>query len=122
MLVLGLIVCAACGNTECDTAAFAGVCNYGTTGGECVEFTGLSTADSKSASAGCANRGGVWDAGAGTCAAAAEVGVCDLPPTAPNIDIGCSPKGVIHAHFYQPFTLQTAQQTCSQVDAGFTPG
>jgi hypothetical protein len=112
----------ACGaNPECDNQAFAGVCNY-PAGAECVEFAGLSTADSMSADGGCVTRGGTWgDAG---CPTAAEVGSCSIPPTATNIDITCSPKATIVAHYYSNavpdagFTTATAQASCAAVKGG----
>jgi len=121
----GILACG--GNPECDTKALAGVCDYSDAGGaECVEFSGLSTADSKSADGGCTTRGGTW--GTAACATAAEVGRCSIPHTATNIDIICSPNGVITAHYYSNvvpgagFTTATAQASCAAVAGGvFTP-
>jgi hypothetical protein len=112
------VLSSACGgNAECDKASLAGVCDYGTSGSACVDFSGLSTADSKSAQARCAIRGGVW--GTGPCPTGG-VGTCNLPPTAANIDISCSAHGVIIAHYYggtapSAFTTATAQATCAAV-------
>jgi hypothetical protein len=127
-LASALLVCAvACGNSDCDKKLFAGSCLYPTAVGQCVDFSGLSTNDSRTASGGCVNRGGSWtgapDGGGTPCTTAGEVGVCNLPPTAPNIDVSCSPSGVIKQHFYPPITVQQAQQVCATSDAGtFTPG
>ena len=121
-----LLASACGGNAECDKASLALVCDYSATAGECVDFAGLSTADSKSAKAGCTTRGGVLGT---TACPAARLGTCSIPPTALNIDVSCSPHGVISAHYLPPpgpglpgFTAATAQQNCTAVKgATFTP-
>ncbi|HEY2029016.1 MAG TPA: hypothetical protein VGH20_07380 [Myxococcales bacterium] len=127
MLAAAVLLCAACGNGDCDKASLSGTCSYPTALAQCVEFSGLSTADSRSAATACANRGGTWngapDGGGSPCSTAGEVGVCVLPPTTPSIDITCSPNGVVHEHFFAPTTAASAQQTCSAIKgATFTPG
>jgi hypothetical protein len=123
-LLLAALLCAGCGDNECDKATLAGVCNYGAVGGECVEFSGLSTGDSKAANTACVARGGTWAAGAGACATAGEIGVCNVPPNASGSDTSCSPKGVIKAHFFAPaFDLPLAEKFCSSTPGTtFTPG
>jgi hypothetical protein len=122
-----LVYAAACGNTDCDKKLFAGTCLYPPDVGQCVDFSGLSTNDSRTANSGCVNRGGSWtgapDGGGTPCVTAGEVGTCGIPPNAPNIDLQCSPSGVVKQHFYPPVTPQQAQQICGTVDGGtFTPG
>jgi hypothetical protein len=119
------LVISACGNADCDKASLSLVCDYIPTGGaECVEFSRLSTADSKSANAACITRGGNPDAGV---CAAGDIGTCSLPNNASNIDIGCSPNGVITAHYYagtppNGFSTASAQTSCTSVKgATFTP-
>lgn len=126
-LLLLSLLCAACGNDHCDNAAFSGTCSYPTSFAQCVEFAGLSTADATNASNACRNRGGTWngapDAGGSPCSTAGEIGVCELPPSTPNIDVSCSPKGVVHEHFFAPTTAASAQSTCGAIKgATFTPG
>jgi hypothetical protein len=126
-LAAGVFLTAACGDDHCDKAELSGTCSYPAVFAQCVEFAGLSTHDATGASDACRNRGGTWngapDGGGSPCSTAGEVGVCDVPPATPNIDVSCSPKGIIHEHFFAPTTAASAQQTCGAIKgAKFTPG
>ena len=126
MAAISLLAFACGSNDLCDTKQLSRICDYGTSGAECVQFSGLSTNDFNSSGSACVVRGGNPDAG--SCPAGA-VGSCSIPHTASNIDVTCSPTGVIVAHYYASagaglagFTTATAQQNCQQIpDAGFTP-
>jgi hypothetical protein len=127
MLAATLSCFAACGDDHCDKAELSGTCSYPAEFGQCVEFAGISTHDATTAAESCRNRSGTWngapDGGGSPCSTAGEVGVCDVPPATPNIDISCSPKGVVHEHFFAPVTAASAQQTCGAIKgATFTPG
>ena len=126
MAVVWVLAFACGGNALCDNKQLSRICDYGAAGAECVEFSGLSSNDFNTSGSACITRGGNPDAGA---CPAGEVGRCSIPHTASNIDVTCSPGGVITARFYPSsgagqagFTTATAQATCQQTpDAGFTP-
>jgi hypothetical protein len=126
LALVGMLAFACGGNALCDNKSLSVTCNYGATGAECVQFTGLSSNDFNTASAACVNNGGSPDAGS---CPAGEVGSCNIPHTTANAAVTCSPNGVIVARYYPSagagflgYTTDLAQQTCAQTpDAGFTP-
>src|SRR5450432_3371876 len=120
-----LSIFAACGgsssNSACDSAALALVCSL-PGAGQCVEYTGLSTADSKSVTNFCtANNGSV---GTAACTASGRVGTCTIPTSTPNSQISCSPGATITIRYFPPKyqTASDAQAICSTVTgSNFTP-
>jgi hypothetical protein len=124
MLLCGaFLLCAiGCGNDGCDDKLLAVTCLYADAG-TCVDFTNLSTHDQSSSQRQCLIRGGLFDAG--VCPAAARLGTCSIPPSTPNDDISCSPKGVVDVRYYASPKFPDADaavSACSAIrDAGFTP-
>ena len=120
-----LSIFAACGGTSttssCDTAAISLVCSI-PSAGQCVEYTGLSTADSKNVTNFCNSNSGA--VGTAACTASGRVGTCTIPPTTPNTEINCSPNGTVTIRYYPPRyqTASDAQSICSTVSgSAFTP-
>ncbi len=111
-LLVGLVLAAACGSggdSDCDGAQLAVSCTN--PNGQCVDFTGLSTADQSSAGAGCTRRGGTPLGG--SCPTASRLGTCTIPPTGANTDVTCSPHAQIQIRYFDPYTAASAQATCT---------
>ena len=119
MLCLALLV-GACGSSKnlCDTAQLSYTCGYHN--GQCVEFTGLSTADLDSIQAFCAQHNG--NVITGPCPTAGREGTCDDPPGDPNSGVTCSPHAVIEIRYFPPFDAANAQSLCNNIHGTWTPG
>jgi hypothetical protein len=118
-LLCTLVLCA-CGSDKLpyDNASLTLTCQYRQ--GQCVDFSGLSTADHASASTGCAHRFGTELSM--LCPTASRLGTCTIPPTGPDTDVTCSAQAVIAIRYYAPFTADSAQSACSAVTgAVWTP-
>lgn len=118
-----LALCSAgCGNSGCDDKLYAVTCTYPPTFGQCVDFTGLSTADQTNTQNECLARGGNFDAG--VCTASGRLGTCSIPWATPNDDLGCSPKATVLIRYYPSGTFtgaDAAVSACAEIpDAGFT--
>jgi hypothetical protein len=115
---------AACGGGSspapslCDLAQLSYTC--GNPNGQCVEFTGLSTADRNSVQSGCTSHGGT--AVAGACTTSGRIGTCVIPTTTPNSGVTCSPSGHIAIRYFAPFTADQAKGLCDGVSgSNWTP-
>lgn len=121
ILLVTMLVSACAGSAPqnlCDSAQLTFTCSY--TNGQCVEFTGLSTADRGSASGGCSSRSGT--ALAGACPTGGRLGTCTIPPTGAHTDVSCSPNGHIDIRYFAPYAQSDAKTACTGVTgAVWTP-
>ena len=112
---------AGCGGTAaatCDSAQLSTTCKQ--ENGQCVEFSGLSSADNKSVSTNCTVTHGVVISG--LCDTANRVGTCVIPAEGRNTGVTCSPNGHIAIRFFSPFSAADAQTQCQAVaGATWTP-
>jgi hypothetical protein len=111
-----LAMLASCGglSADCDTAQLAFQCHV-LEFEQCVEFTGLSTADSRAASDFCDAKHGTF--GNIACATEGRIGTCVLPSATPAVNISCSPAATITVRYFPPFATSDARASCAQ-----TPG
>ena len=113
MRILLLVALAACGQgtNPCDSAQLSFTCSY--TNGQCVEFTGLSTADRDSNQTDCATRHGT--ALNGVCTTTGRLGTCVIPANGQNTGVTCSPSAHISIRYFAPETQSGAQAECTNV-------
>lgn len=120
-LALLAFLVAACGGSAanlCDNLQLSLTCQY--SNGQCVELTGLSTADQSSSQAGCHSRGGTQLTG--LCPTSGRLGTCNIPPTGANTGVSCSPQAVINIRYFAPFQQADAATAChGVVGATWTP-
>jgi hypothetical protein len=111
-VVLGGSACGGSGNL-CDSAQLKTTCRF--PNGQCVEFSGLSTADEQANANGCDTTGA-------PCPTAGRLGTCNLPPSTPRSGVSCSPHAVILIRYFSPFAQADAQSLCQGVaGAVWTP-
>jgi hypothetical protein len=112
LAIVGLLFCA-CSSDKlpCDSAQLSLNCAYRQ--GQCVDFSGLSTADHSSAASGCDKRFGTEISM--LCPTASRLGTCVIPASDPMSDVTCSPQAVISIRYYPPFTAMSAQTACAVV-------
>jgi hypothetical protein len=108
-----LAALASCGGSpsvnQCDTAQLAFQCHV-TQVDQCVEFTGLSTADSHSANDFCDSLHGFF--GDIACSSDDRVGSCVIPPATPSAKISCSPAATITVRYFPPLATAQARASC----------
>ena len=106
----------ACGGSSsnlCDAAQLKATCRH--PNGQCVEFSGLSTADEQANANGC-------DTSGTPCPTAGRLGTCNIPPSGARTGVSCSPKAVINIRYFAPFEQSQANLLCQGVPgATWTP-
>src|SRR5215470_20084063 len=91
-----------CGGSSnlCDSAQSSQTCTY--SNGQCVRFTGLSTADLHSVRQFCTSNSATQSDSA--CPTANRLGTCTIPPTGPGTGVTCSPQATIVISYFAPYT------------------